>query len=75
MYQMAMGRHTGAFSFKANHGPMDNTLLPEQKIYIVACQAHPALVEIGPVFVPLFIFDSPYTCIRVFVEREKRIII
>ena len=35
--------------------------------YMVACQAHPALVKIGPALVPLLIFEkpvSPYTCIR-----------
>ncbi len=32
---------------------------------IVACQAHPALVKIGPVFVPLFILDSPLARIHV----------
>ena len=26
---------------------------------ILACQAHPALVKIGPVFMPLFNFNSP----------------
>ncbi len=31
----------------------------EKIAYIVACQAHPALVKIGPALVPLFIFDSP----------------
>ncbi len=32
--------------------------LQDQALHIVACQAHPALVKIGPALVPLFIFDS-----------------
>ncbi len=33
---------------------------------IVACQAHPALVKIGPVLVQyFFIFDSSLACIHV----------
>ncbi len=43
--------------------PTDPTLLARNNI--VACQAHPALVKIGPVFVPLFIFDSLLACIHV----------
>ncbi len=35
------------------------------RLYIVACQAHPALVKIGPAVVPLFIFDSPLARIHV----------
>ncbi len=37
-----------------------------KKVYIVACEAHSALVKIGLVFVPPFIFDSPLARIHVF---------
>ncbi len=33
--------------------------------HIETCQAHPALVKIGPVFVSLFIFDSPLARIHI----------
>ncbi len=32
--------------------------------YIVACQAHPALVKIGPVFVPFLFLVARIACIR-----------
>ena len=34
-------------------------------LYIVVCQAHPALVKIGPALVLLFTFDSLLACIHV----------
>ncbi len=37
---------------------------------IVVCQAHPALVKIGPVFVPSFIFNSPLARLHVLWIRE-----
>ncbi len=35
-----------------------------QNMYIVACQAHPALVKIGLVLARLFHFNSLLVCIR-----------
>ncbi len=40
--------------------------------YIVACQAHPALIKIGQALVPLFIFDSLLARIHVLDYKSVR---
>ena len=37
----------------------------QRHVYILPCQAHPALVKIGPVFAPSFFNNSPLACIHV----------